>query len=79
MQICLRKFKHEFAKHNRKNHRQRLGRNRHACYLLIALHQTQTIPGIGIEVLVFWPVLVLVLVLKIPKFEVLVLVLVLKN
>ena len=27
-------------------------------------YQTRTIPGIGIEVLVFWPVLVLVLVLK---------------
>ena len=40
-------------------------------------YQTQTIPGIGIEVLVFWPVLVLVL--KIPNFQVLVLVLVLKN
>ena len=44
-----------------------------------ARDQTQTIPGIGIEVLVFWPVLVLVLVLKIPNFQVLVLVLVLKN
>ena len=33
--------------------------------------QTQTIPGIGIEVLVFWPVLVLVL--KIPVSQVLVL------
>ena len=31
--------------------------------------------GIGIEVLAFWPVLVLVLVLKIPDFQVLVLVL----
>ena len=39
--------------------------------------QTQTIPGIGIEVLMFWPVLVLVL--KIPVSQVLVLVLVLKN
>ena len=29
--------------------------------------------GIGIEVLEFWPVLVLVLVLKIPDFQVLVL------
>ena len=43
------------------------------------LYQTQTIPGIGIEVLMFWPVLVLVLVLKIPVSQVLVLVLVLKN
>ena len=36
-------------------------------------YQTQTIPGIGIEVLMFWPVLVLVL--KIPVSQVLVLVL----
>ena len=36
-------------------------------------HQTQTIPGIGIEVLRFW--LVLVLVLRFAKSEVLVLVL----
>ena len=40
--------------------------------------QRRTIPGIGIEVLVFWPVLVLVLVLEMPNFQVLVLVLVLK-
>ena len=46
---------------------------------LTPMYQTQTIPGIGIEVLVFWPVLVLVLVLKILNCQVLVLVLVLKN
>ena len=51
--------------------------SKHHCTM--HMHQTQTIPGIGIEVLVFWPVLVLVLVLKIPNFQVLVLVLVLKN
>ena len=43
--------------------------------ILYTLHQTQTIPGIGIEVLRFGPVLVLVLVLKIPISQVLVLVL----
>ena len=48
-------------------------------HYICIVYQTQTIPGIGIEVLVFWPVLVLVLVLKIPNFQVLVLVLVLKN
>ena len=45
--------------------------------ICVARNQTPAIPGIGIEVLTFRPVLVLVLVLKFRFFQVLVLVLVL--